>query len=77
MNLEKESTVPEWRLFGSDEDMLTDFIQDFGFEFIAPDKWRLLEMSYYVGERKSRFRVWVRGGNDGSVESREYGREIE
>jgi hypothetical protein len=69
--------MPEWRLFGSDEDMLTDFDESYAFEFIAPAQWRLLEMKFFVGERGYKFRVWVRDNGNGGFEGRKYGSEGE
>lgn len=50
----------EWRLFGVDEDMLTDFNSGRTFHFIAPHQWRVLEMKAYDGEQlvaRKRMRV--------------------
>ena len=67
--------IPEWRLFGADEDMLTDFDTSRQFEFVAPDEWRLLEMRAVDAEgTEVRARVWVRVYS-GQVEWAKYGNE--
>lgn len=69
------NNIPEWRLYGANEDMLTDFDEGRQFEFLAPDMWRLLEMRALDDEEnETRARVWVRI-HSGKVEWKQYGNE--
>lgn len=69
-------SVPEWRLFGSNEDQLTDYTEGWHFRFECPREWRLLEMKTWDGDTLIRVRHWIRC-HAGQFQGQEYGKEGE